>query len=45
MKFNLIQTLVNAQQNSLKGLDQGCRGRDCMVVGSTTTYAISVYHH
>ena len=23
----------------------GRRGRDCMVVGFTTTYAISVYHH
>ena len=22
-----------------------CRGRNCMVVGFTTTYAISVYHH
>jgi len=24
---------------------EGRRGRDRMVVGSTTTYAISVYHH
>jgi len=23
----------------------GCRGRDRMVVGFTTTYAISAYHH
>jgi hypothetical protein len=23
----------------------GSRGRDCMVVGFTTTYAISTYHH
>ena len=23
----------------------GCRGRDCMVVGFTTTCAISAYHH
>jgi hypothetical protein len=24
----------------------GCRrGRDCMVVGFTTTYAINAYHH
>jgi hypothetical protein len=23
----------------------GVRGRDCMVVGFTTTNAISVYHH
>ena len=24
---------------------RGCRGRDCMVVGFSTTYAISAYHH
>ena len=24
---------------------RGRRGRDCMVVGFTTTYAISAYHH
>ena len=24
---------------------QGCRGRDRMVVGFTSTYAISAYHH
>ena len=24
---------------------RGGRGRDCMVVGLTTTYAISAYHH
>ena len=29
--------------NSLK--NRGCRGRDRMVVGYTTTYAISAYHH
>ena len=23
----------------------GCRGRDCMVVGFTTTYVIGSYHH
>jgi hypothetical protein len=23
----------------------GCCGSDCMVVGFTTTYAISAYHH
>ena len=25
--------------------NSGRRGRDCMVVGFTTTYAISAYHH
>jgi len=25
--------------------NRGCRGRDRMVVGFTTTYAISTYHH
>jgi len=24
---------------------RGCRGRDSMIVGFTTTYAISPYHH
>ena len=23
----------------------GCYGQDCMVIGFTTTYAISVYYH
>jgi len=26
-------------------MERGCRGRDHMVVGFTTTYAISAYHH
>jgi len=26
-------------------LTRGCRGHDRMVVGFTTTYAISAYHH
>jgi hypothetical protein len=26
-------------------IDRGCRGLDRMVVGFTTTYAISAYHH
>ena len=25
--------------------ERGCRGHDRMVVGFTTTYAISAYHH
>jgi hypothetical protein len=25
--------------------NKGCHGRDCMVVGFTTTYAISAYYH
>ena len=25
--------------------ERGCRGRDRMIVGFTTTYAISSYHH
>ena len=31
---------MNAISNSW-----GCRGRGCMIVGFTTTYAISAYHH
>ena len=26
-------------------LNRGCRGRDHMVVGFTTSYAIGAYHH
>jgi hypothetical protein len=26
-------------------IKRGCHGHDCMVVGFTTTYAISAYHH
>jgi hypothetical protein len=41
---------VNLLQHPLLLLEQscktgGCRGRDHMVVGFTTTYAISAYHH
>jgi len=31
--------------NNLNFLFWGCHGRDRMVVGFTTTYVISVYHH
>jgi hypothetical protein len=24
---------------------RGCCGRDCMVIGSTSTFAINAYHH
>ena len=43
------ETMVNMKQNSFQqGVDsvpRGRRGRDRMVVGFTTTYAIGVYHH
>jgi hypothetical protein len=36
----------NRQRNGQKEKDKrGRRGCDCMVVGFTTTYAISGYHH
>ena len=31
-------------QSGIKHKKRGCRGRDHMVVGFTTTYAISAYH-
>jgi hypothetical protein len=50
--FSLVQVKVQIGWASglFKGtqyiyLTQGCRGRDCMVVGFTTTCAIGVYHH
>jgi len=33
------------QKQMVKKGGGGCRGRDRMVVGFTTTYAISAYHH
>jgi len=36
--------MLNFKERLLKTFG-GCRGCDCMVVGFTTTYAISVYHH
>ena len=32
-------------QEMLKIMKRGCRGRDHMVVGFTTTYTISAYHY
>ena len=30
---------------TMLNIPRGCRGRDSMVFGFTTTYAITVYHH
>jgi hypothetical protein len=38
------QTLSHNVVSSTPRLS-GIRGHDCMVVGFTTTYAISAYHH
>jgi len=37
----------NSQEVGIPNLKlrRGRRGHDCMVVGFTTTYAISAYHH
>jgi len=40
MCYNFI--FISADDYSLL---MGRRGRDCMVIGFTTTYAISAYHH
>ena len=31
--------------NTVFKIPMGCRGHDRMIVGFTTTYAISAYHH
>ena len=43
--------LVRAMDRQITGnclslyKNEGCHGSDCMVVGITTTYAISAHHH
>jgi len=37
--------MVYKNIDSLLTLNRGCHGCDRMVVGFTTTYEISVYHH
>jgi hypothetical protein len=42
------QTIFNTWKNNLKKIYNAHYGhhcRECMVVGFTTTYAISAYHH
>jgi len=41
----IIKELNDDQVFCLNNSDIGCCSRDCMVVGFTTTYAISAYHH
>jgi hypothetical protein len=53
--FNIISAIswwpvLLVEETDLKlllqpNIFQGRRGRDCMVVWFTTTYAISTYHH
>ena len=48
-KWNIIESIPNRYFNrmstKLSYRNWGCRGRDGMVVGLITTYAISAYHH
>ena len=37
--------LVNDGPQGNEYTSRGRRGRDCMAVGVTTTFAISAYHH
>ena len=39
--MNFVSSKVTDSFNQARG----CHGCDCMVVGFTTTYAISAYHH
>jgi len=43
MKQGLLNTLLWSNLSS--DMTGGRRGRDRMVIGFTTTYAISAYHH
>ena len=36
---------IGSYKSNYHTITRGCRGRDRMVVGFTTTYAISAYHH
>jgi hypothetical protein len=38
-----LKTIPSTMRETIKNRDR--RGRDRMVVGFTTTYAISAYHH
>ena len=40
----MLNVLKNTGHNC-EMTKRGCRGRDRMTVGFTTTYAISAYHH
>ena len=39
------KSLLLCKVEEILTLTRGSRGRDCMAVGFTTTYAISAYHH
>ena len=49
--FNLSKHKINFAVQCIKSIDdmhipcRGRHGRDRMIVGFTTTYAISAYHH
>ena len=42
--IHVAEILQKLELNFNKSIG-GCHGRDCMVVGFTTTYAINTYHH
>jgi hypothetical protein len=45
LKCFLSKTNLDTKETVGYKFAQGCHGRDHMVVGFTTTYAISAYHH
>jgi hypothetical protein len=45
MVFNVKKTFVNVFSGWYHNKSRGRQGRDCMVVGIITSYAISAYHH
>ena len=42
---NVTMSIFNMKGRNITDECRGCRGRDRMVVGFTTTYTISAYHH
>ena len=43
--LNPVNKTTKVVHNQIANTPRGCHGRDRMVVGFTTTYAISAYHH
>ena len=44
-KMRVVMTMPHTDLAKMYYFVRGCRGRDRMIVGFTTTYAISAYRH
>jgi hypothetical protein len=45
LSYDQVGILLLLFGMTMLNIPRGCRGRDSMVFGFTTTYAIGVYHH